>query len=98
MLAVSRDHVLHVHLAHGDGPVLHLLALDADPEAALIGELERGGFRVGMRVRGRGDRGGGGGRIFDGGLHPLQDGLERLAIVAAHHGHGPAGDIEEGNV
>ena len=42
------DHVLHVHLPLRDGSVGHLLALHADPEAALIGELERGGFALGF--------------------------------------------------
>src|SRR5580658_7986039 len=48
------DHVLHVHLSLRDRPVRHGFALYADPEAALIGELERGGFAVGFGLDGGG--------------------------------------------
>src|SRR5580698_5176839 len=51
------DHVLHVHLSQRDGAVAHLLALDAHPEAALVGELERGVVVIGFGIDGgRGGR------------------------------------------
>ena len=51
MALLRRNHVLHEHLAPGDGAVGHLLALDADPEAALIGQLQPVDSRLGCGSR-----------------------------------------------
>src|SRR5580700_8218062 len=50
MALLGGDHVLHIHLALGDGAVGHLLALRSYPEAALVGELQAERFAIWMRV------------------------------------------------
>src|SRR5215831_18672215 len=47
---LGRDHVLHIHLPHGDFAVGHPLALYADPEAALVGQLDSGGLHVSIGI------------------------------------------------
>src|SRR6516164_7702987 len=64
---LGRDHVLDEHLAERDRSVRHRLALDADPETALIGEFERRRFPVGMGI---GSWAGPRSTLWDGCFHP----------------------------
>src|SRR5262249_7763593 len=83
MAALGRDHVLHEHLAQRDLAVGHLLALDSDPEAALVGDFDRGRFTIRMGV--------GGGLssepVSESGVEPVQNRPQDFAIVALEHRH-----------